>query len=156
MVQQNGIRRPSSGDPAMRSMTGYTPSVAAMDVLGVQDLAGMTSKAVVIHRFDAGMRFMAFVAIEPRHGDLGRERCPGGGTMAGQTSFPVGDEHTGLLRRKRMTHSTGRLFHAHPVDLPILMTPQAGGLVGMEGMHCFLVAILACQLLDIDMAGVAC
>ena len=63
--------------PAMGPMTGYTTFVRAMHVPGVQDLPCMAPQAVAVHRFDAGMRFMAFITIQSRHGDLWRERGPG-------------------------------------------------------------------------------
>ena len=146
---------PLPGDPAMRSMAGYAPSIAAMNAFRAQDLTGMASQAVIVHGLDAGMRLVTFVAIEPSHGNLLRERCPQGRTVAGQAPFPVGNEHPRLLWRERVAHGAGCLLHADPVDLPVLVTSQAGGFIGMERMHRPLVAIPARKLLDIDVAGMA-
>ena len=79
-------------------MTGYTPSVAAVHSLGVQNFPRMAPKTVVVHRLDAGMRFMAFIAIEPRHRDLFRERCSRRGAVTGQTPFSARNEPAGFLR----------------------------------------------------------
>jgi hypothetical protein len=139
----------------MRLMTGDALSPDAMHVFRVQDFPGVAAKAVVVNRFYAGMRLVTFIAIEPRHGHLDRERGPGRGPMAAQAPFPVRNEHAGFLRGKRMTHGTGHLFHAHSVYLPVLVASQAGVLFRMERMHCSLVAIPARKLFDIDVAGVA-
>jgi hypothetical protein len=45
-----------------------------------------------------------------------------------------------------MTPETGNLPHPHPVDFPIFMTPLAGLLVGLKGMHFSAVAILTNEL----------
>ena len=116
-------------------MAGYAPFFTAMNALGIQNFPRMAPKAVIIYRFDAGMRFMAFVTVEARHRHLGRERCPRRGPMAVQTPLPVGNEHAGLLWGKRMAHCTGCVLHAHPMDLPVLVASQAGGLFWMERMH---------------------
>ena len=57
----------------MGPMTGYAIFSRVMHIPGVQDLLCMASQAVTVYRFDAGMRFMAFVTIEPSHRDLRRE-----------------------------------------------------------------------------------
>jgi len=61
----------------MGPMTGYAFFSCVMHIPGVQDLPRVAPQAVTVYRFDAGMRSMAFITIEPCHGDLGREGGPG-------------------------------------------------------------------------------
>jgi hypothetical protein len=57
----------------MGPMTGYAIFFRVMHIPDVQYLLCMASQAVAVYRFDAGMRFMAFITIEPSHRDLRRE-----------------------------------------------------------------------------------
>lgn len=54
----------------MGPMTGYAFFFREMYTPGIQDLPCMAPKAVAVYRFDADMRFMAFITIEPSHGNL--------------------------------------------------------------------------------------
>jgi len=75
--------------------------------------------------------------------------------MAREASFPVRDETAGLLRRERMTHHAGNLFHAHAMDLPILMASKTRLFIRTEGVNRPLVAILAYNFLNVQMQRMA-
>lgn len=50
-----------------------------------------------------------------------------------------------------MAYHAGHFFHAHSVDLPFFVTPEAGVLVRPEIMHVTDMAALAFHLLGKDM-----
>ena len=115
----------------------------------------MTSQTVGIDRLDAGMGLMAFVAVQPRHRHLIGKPTLRGLPMARKAAFPVGNELALLLRRKGMAHHAGHLFHAHAVDLPVLVAPQAGRLVGAEVVDRLDMTSLALDLLGEHVPRVA-
>jgi hypothetical protein len=138
----------------MRFMTDNALLVRVMDGSGIQNLASMAAQTVFIYRLYAIMRLVTLVTVQPSHGDLVGERCPPRLPVTAQAAFPVGNEHAGFFRRKRMTQDAWSFLHTRAMDLPVLVTAKTGILFRPEGMDRPLMAVPACKLFHIDMPGV--
>jgi len=139
----------------MRHVAGFAVFGRVVDQFERQNLTGMAAKAVFIGRLDAFVRLVAFVTVEPRHGDPVRKVIARRFPVAGQAAVPVRYERLLLPRRKRMAPHAGNILHPHPVNFPILMTAKTGVLFRTEGMNLLAVTILAGQLLHEDVTGMA-
>jgi len=73
ILRGKDLRLTLTRGPAVRGMAGDALLDASMHGLGIQNFARMTSEAVFVYRLDAGMGFMALVAVQPGHGNLIRE-----------------------------------------------------------------------------------
>src|SRR5512147_2019983 len=110
-----------------------------------QNFSRMTAQTILIGRLDPRMRLMAFIAVEPRHRHLLRERRLSRPSMTAEAALPVGNKCLPFLWRKSMTPQAGNIFHAHAVNLPIFMTTQTGVPVRPECMHLPAVTVPARQ-----------
>ena len=126
-----------------------------MDGSPQQHFPCMTAEAIIIVRFDAGMRLVAFIAIQPCHGDPVRKARLPRFSMAGEASVTVWDEGFWLLRGEGMASEAGDLFHPYPVNFPVLVTAETGFLFRPEGVHGPAVAVLTCELLHEHVSRVA-
>jgi hypothetical protein len=59
--------------PAVRYVAGVAVFGGRVNAFEREYFAGMTAETIVIIRLDAHMRFVTFIAIQPRHGDLVRK-----------------------------------------------------------------------------------
>jgi len=59
----------------MGLVTGLAALARFMDRFERQHLSGMATQAIVVVRLDAGMRFVALIAVQPRHRYAVREGC---------------------------------------------------------------------------------
>lgn len=137
-------------------MAIYASLRRVMNGLVQKNLARMAAQTIVVGRLDARMRSMAFVTIQSRHRDLGRECCLRGCTMAGQAPLAVRDKCALFPGRKGVACHAGNLFHAHAVDFPVLVAPKARRLIRPERVYGPAVAIHAGKPLHIDVPRVAC
>lgn len=138
----------------MRLVAVLAGLACIVDRLECQYLTGMTAQAIFIGRLDPGVRFVAFVTVQPSHRDPVREICSRRFSMAGQAPVAVRDEGLQPFWGEGMAPETGDVLHSHPVYLPVLMTAKTCILDRPERMYRVTVAIFADEFLHKDMPRV--